>query len=268
MVTQAEVLELVRAGVGYEDIGGRLGIHPGLAFMIATGLPADGSDGLSPEDTRRPGFLATSTAHLANPAPVHNPAHHDEVRRWIEVRVSADEPMRRAGERHWPVPPPLGETGDDADVLAVIARDHAHLHTLASQLQVIPTAAAGATEKQVRRRVAVVAALRTALTRHEQAERAYLWPFVRAQFRNGRDVAGEGEMQEQQVHETFRALAEVPPGGDEFERLVTTLERQLRAHVAFEDGVGLGLRSTTDGGTRAQLGSRVASAERDGDGPR
>ena len=43
-MTRRDVLTLVETGMAYEDVGRRLGIHPGLAYMIATGLPADGSD--------------------------------------------------------------------------------------------------------------------------------------------------------------------------------------------------------------------------------
>ena len=44
MPTRAQVLELLDAGHSYQTVGRALRIPPGQAFMIATGLPADGSD--------------------------------------------------------------------------------------------------------------------------------------------------------------------------------------------------------------------------------
>src|SRR5437763_79622 len=98
-------------------------------------------DAIAPEDAARPGLVRTSTQHLANRPPVENPAHRDEVQQWIATRVRADAQMQRAGADDTPKRPALGVIGDDADVVAVLARDHDQLHELSKQLEVIPTAA-------------------------------------------------------------------------------------------------------------------------------
>ncbi len=90
-----EVLALVEAGVSYEDIGRRLGVNPGVAYLVATGLPADGSDAPSASTHDRPGLVATSQ-QLSNPPTGGSSTHQELVAAWIEQRVAADEPMRRA----------------------------------------------------------------------------------------------------------------------------------------------------------------------------
>ena len=267
MVTRAEVLELVDDGLSYEDAGARLGIHPGLAYMIATGLPADGSDALSDEDRQRPGFLATTTVHLANPAPVHNPTHHDEVQHWIAARVAADDQMQHAGARHWPAAPELGDTGEDPDVVAVLARDHTRFHELATQLEVIPKSTDGATARQVERRAAVVDALRVGLGAHEAAEAEHFWPLVRERLGDGDALADEGRSQEEHAAALFGELAGRKVGGDDWEQVVTEIQHALRAHVALEDRMSFALRDATRLDDRRAAGTGLARAEGSPGGP-
>jgi hypothetical protein len=267
MVTKREVLDLVEAGNSYDDAAARLSISAGLAYMIATGIPADGSDAIAPEDADRPGFLGTSTQHLANPAPVENPTHHDEVQRWIEARVGADAPMQHAAANDTPKPPPLGTTGEDADVVAVLARDHDQFHELTKQLQVIPTAAEGGAPDQVARRAAIVDALAAALPVHESAEEAHLWPAVRAAIPHGDDIAERAQAQESEARATLDALARAERGSEQFEELTKRLSVQMRVHVAFEDRVCLLLRDAMPRDLRISLGQRLAAAERRTDGP-
>jgi hypothetical protein len=266
LVTRGEVQALVDTGLAYEDIGVRLGIHPGLAYMIATGLPADGSLGLAPEETERPGFLDTSTQRLASPAPVHNPTHHDEVQRWIRQRVARDAQMQQAGAADSPQPPPLGETKDDADVLALLPRDHNGFHKLATRLKYVPTAAKGATDDQIAERAAIIDAIGAGLQRHEAAEEAHLWPFVRDALANGDALARDAQEQEQHGRELLARIADTTPGSEEFDKLAEQLQHALRAHVAFEDRVLLALRDTTTAADRVAVGKRMAQAERNGHG--
>ena len=82
MPTREEVLRRIGAGEGYEDAGRALGIPAGLAYLIATGLPADGSDSLAPEDYERPGLRLggyPGAARRAPPQPLRA-AQHQRVR--------------------------------------------------------------------------------------------------------------------------------------------------------------------------------------------
>jgi hypothetical protein len=89
------VRDLVQQGLEYPEIGTRLGVPAGQAYLIGTGMPADGGDTRTPEERQRPGAL-TSAQHLLG---VHaeNPTAKLVVADWIAARVAADEQMRRAG---------------------------------------------------------------------------------------------------------------------------------------------------------------------------
>ena len=248
MVTRLEVLELVDAGVDYDEIGDRLRISPGLAFMIATGQPADGSD-------------ATGRQDLAHRAPVENPTHHDEVQQWINARVQSDAQMRAAHKP--PAPPELGQSAEDMDVAAVLARDHHAIHTVASQLTSTPTKAKGAAPDQIEKRGQIIDVLREGLTRHEAAEEMHFWPYIRRTLGDGETLADAHAQQENEARATFAALAACETGSDRFEELVTQLQKQLRKHVAFEDRVLLMLRDTSiEDDTRKTIGRDVAGEER------
>ncbi|MEA2156532.1 MAG: hypothetical protein QOE11_2672 [Solirubrobacteraceae bacterium] len=95
MPTREQVLALLDEGLGYEAAGRSLGVPAGQAYLIATGLPADGSGSPTPEDLRRPGVSATSTQRLSNP-PARNPTTSDTVRAWIRARAQGDAQMQQA----------------------------------------------------------------------------------------------------------------------------------------------------------------------------
>jgi hypothetical protein len=94
VATRAQVLALVEAGQSYETVGRALGIPPGLAFMIATGLPADGSGEPAPEELAGMPALAASTQHLVNPRQV-NPVRKEHVMEWVRERAARE--LRKPG---------------------------------------------------------------------------------------------------------------------------------------------------------------------------
>ena len=85
MPSKEQVDALVAQGVGYPEIGRRLGIPPGQAYLIATGTPAD--DGHPTDESPRPGTLS-SAQHLVNP-PHQNPTSRSAVHEWIARRDAA-----------------------------------------------------------------------------------------------------------------------------------------------------------------------------------
>ena len=91
MATREQVLELLRSGDDIEAAARRLGLPAGKAYMIATGVPADGSDSLGADDYDREGLILGGTQALIG-VPHHNPNEPDdkpEVMEWVR---------RRAGE--------------------------------------------------------------------------------------------------------------------------------------------------------------------------
>jgi hypothetical protein len=57
--------------------------------MIATGLPADGGDGLAPEELDNKRLLPGSSQHLVNP-PAFNPTRSEEVIHWVQARAARE----------------------------------------------------------------------------------------------------------------------------------------------------------------------------------
>jgi hypothetical protein len=92
--SKEQVKALIEQGLDYPEIGRRLGVPPGQAYLIGTGTPADGGHSTDEPDGR-PGVLS-SAQHLANP-PHENPTSKPVVHDWIAGRVAADEQMRWAG---------------------------------------------------------------------------------------------------------------------------------------------------------------------------
>ncbi|WP_051839251.1 hypothetical protein [Streptomyces sp. NRRL F-5126] len=80
MPTREQVMRLLDSRLGYEEAARRLGVPAGQAYMIATGLPADGG---------------------GSPRPAGNPASPTAavVARWLKQRAADDKPMRRAAAR-------------------------------------------------------------------------------------------------------------------------------------------------------------------------
>jgi hypothetical protein len=76
MPTRAQVVELLEAGHSYESVGAMLQVPAGQAYMIATGTPADGSDGHPRQD-------------LVNP-PAHNPTRDERVLAWVHERAARE----------------------------------------------------------------------------------------------------------------------------------------------------------------------------------
>jgi hypothetical protein len=76
MATRAQVEELLDAGHSYESAAARLRVPAGQIFMIATGTPADGSNGHPRQD-------------LVNPQS-HNPTRKEHVLVWVRERAARE----------------------------------------------------------------------------------------------------------------------------------------------------------------------------------
>ena len=72
MPTREQVRQLLGQGLDYQAAGRRLGIPAGQAYLIATGVPADGSDTIPDREMADRDDLLPVSQRLANP-PHHNP---------------------------------------------------------------------------------------------------------------------------------------------------------------------------------------------------
>jgi Hemerythrin HHE cation binding domain len=266
MPTRDQVAAAVRAGRSYEEVGAQFGIPPGQAYLIATGLPADGSDVLGPEflDRRADLLLDGGSQHLANPG-TEVPTEDAGVRAWIKQRVAADEPLRRAAAARTAEPPSIEheDEGDDTeDVIDILGRDHNQVKYLQEQLETIPGVTKGGSERDQQRRVSILDMMRVRLSKHESAEEQHFWPAVRDTLPDGADLAARAEEQEQHGKDLLQALAGVDGGEEKFDELTEQLGAALRKHVAFEDQVFLAVRDAMPAAQRAEIGRRIMTAEK------
>lgn len=267
MTTKEQVLSLLGEGSDYETAAHVLGIPPGRAYLVATGLPADGSDSLSPEDRRRPGIRFGSVQALVNP-PVHPGSKADEAKSWLKRRVQSDPAMRDAGRRRDAAPPPLqlpDEEEEIYDVIDVLGRDHGQVNFLVKELKAIPSFSEGGSEEQAARRQSIVDMITVALAAHEAAEEALFWPAVRDWLgQDGESLAERATSQEQEGKEVLAELEGMEGTDERFDELASKLTDLLRKHVAFEDYVFLQLREKTSKSDRVALGRKVVSTEKRG----
>jgi hypothetical protein len=261
MPTRQDVLAALGPGPDYTVAAERLGIHPGLAYLIATGVPADGSDVLTEQENRRPGMLPGSSQHLANPS-ADAPDAHDVVSKWLRSRVHADEQMRQAILTRPLTPGPIQDEGDTTELITVLVRQHDQVVALVKQLSTIPGRSKGGDAAQASQRKSIVDTIGNMLAAHETAEDEHLWPSVRRLLPDGGQWADRGLAQEQQATETLLALAKADPQTEEFDQLVEELMPQLHKHVALEDRLFIVLRDACSADERQELGRRILAAQK------
>ncbi|MFC6017081.1 hypothetical protein ACFP2T_12810 [Plantactinospora solaniradicis] len=93
MASKAAVLRLVGLGRSYQEIGATLGIPPGQAYLIGTGIPADGGGTVTRAQRERPGILPSRTQRLVNPREAPPPPA-EPVHEWMRSRAHGDQLTR------------------------------------------------------------------------------------------------------------------------------------------------------------------------------
>jgi hypothetical protein len=259
MTTRAQVLQLIENGMSYRDAGARLGIAPGLAYLLATGVPADGGDSVAPEEGERPGMLRGSTQALSNP-PHHNPTRHPEVAAWARRLAASDPQAQAAAARRELAPASIGGEGAAPDALHVLARRHNQVAALLTRLQFLPGVTEGGDQPQQAMREAVVDMVTVRLSAHEAAEEGYFWPAVRRRLPDGARAADRAIDQEQQASDVLKRLSSVPASEPEFDHLAVRLSTLAHVHVAYEDRVFLAVREAVPEDDLRQLGGRLVEA--------
>ncbi|SDJ25913.1 hypothetical protein [Nonomuraea jiangxiensis] len=97
MPTKEQVLRLLSRGHDYAEIAELLGIPAGQAYLIATGVAADGGDTVTRAQRDRAGMLPSRSQRLVNPREV-SPSARGDVHEWIRRRAWGDSPMQAAAE--------------------------------------------------------------------------------------------------------------------------------------------------------------------------
>jgi hypothetical protein len=86
VTTRAQVIELLDAGHSYETAATALCIPAGLAFMIATGVPADSGDRSPQRGLPGERVLPEGSQQLVNPPPF-NPTRDKRLAAWVGERA-------------------------------------------------------------------------------------------------------------------------------------------------------------------------------------
>jgi hypothetical protein len=247
-------------GHDYPGIARRLGVPPGQAYLIATGMPADGGDTYTEAERQRPGVLP-SAQHLLG-AEAENPTTKEVVLNWIKSRVAADPQMQTAAQQRDAEPGEIQDPDDDHDALVVLTRDHNQVKALQEQLETLPSHATSGSAAQMSRRKSIVDMITVKLSQHEAVEEEYFWPAVREAMPDGDRWADEAIEQEQQGKDTLTALGKLEPDTDEFDDLVEQLVLLLRKHVAHEEKLFLQLKSVMSDDERRELGEKLLVAKK------
>ncbi len=256
MPTREQVRRLLDEGLDYQAAAAKLGIPPGQAYMIVTGVPADGSDTITDAEAGRPGFLPSSQ-HLANP-PHENPSTKESVAAWLKARVASDAQMRTA-LRSRTAEPPEPET-ESENAIDVLGRQHNQVRYLLEQLQALPSHTTGGSPEQLSARKSIVDMITERLSEHETIEEEHFWPKVRKELRGGDLLADKALEQEKQGTDTLAELGRLDPDSRKFDELVEQLVAQLRTHVAYEDLVFKEVRETVPAEDLERLGQKLLSA--------
>ena len=89
MPTRDRILELLDSGHAVGAVARQLGIPAGQVFMIANGVPADGSDSRYRDMTAHGERDSDSPQSLVNP-PVGAPNPEGMVAAWVRARAARD----------------------------------------------------------------------------------------------------------------------------------------------------------------------------------
>jgi hemerythrin HHE cation binding domain-containing protein len=254
------VLELLGRGCDYPEIGRLLGLPAGQAYLIGTGMPADGGDAYTDAERERPGVLS-SAQHLLGPE-AENPTGKDVVRQWLRARAQGDAAMQQAESLRDATPPEPADPDDVHDAITVLGRDHNRVKVLQKQLAALPGVRKGGSPAQLSARQSIVDMITLELSRHEAVEEEHFWPAVRRTLPDGDALADGALAQEQEGKNTLVALGKLEPDADEFDELVEQLIAALRQHVAYEEQVFLKVKAAMSADDLNSLGETLLSAKK------
>jgi hemerythrin-like domain-containing protein len=255
--TREQVRKLLGDGLDYEQAARKLGIPAGQAYMIATGVPADGSDTIPDQEMAARGGLLPASQHLVNP-PHQNPTGKESVRSWMKARVEADEQMRAAARQRTAEPPGIEDPDEDHDAITVLVRQHNQVQYLLKQLQALPSHTTSGSREHMSARKSVVDMITVRLSEHETIEEEHFWPAVRNALPDGDQLADTALQQEGK--DTLTELGRLDADSRDFDEHVEQFVLQVRKHVAFEEQVFLKMREAMPAGDLDRLGQKLLSA--------
>lgn len=148
-------------------------------------------------------------------------------------------------------------------VFDVLSKDHEEVKGMLSQLEQGPTAASGASEKELELRKRLAEQLVIEESKHEAVEEMYFWPAVRQKLQDGDRLAAEATHQEQEGKEILDELDKCEAGDARFEQLIGQFIKDGREHISFEENqVWPGLRTVLSEQEARELGEKLEQAKK------
>lgn len=149
------------------------------------------------------------------------------------------------------------------DAFEVLARDHAEVKQMLTELEMGTVRQGAATAEQLTRRKKLAEQLVIEESKHEAVEEMYFWPAVREHLPDGDELADTAIAQEDEGKEVLNKLDKLDAGTPEFERLLAEFIRAGREHIAYEENhVWPGLRRALTAEQAGELGGKLEAGKK------
>jgi len=149
------------------------------------------------------------------------------------------------------------------DAFEFLARDHAEVQQLLTQLEIGAVRQGATTTDQLAQRKKLAEQLVIEESRHEAIEEMHFWPAVREHLPTGDELADTAIGQEDEGKEVLDKLGKLNAGDPEFEKLLAEFTRAGRAHIDYEETrVWPELRAALSAEQSQEIGSKMAAAKK------
>ena len=149
------------------------------------------------------------------------------------------------------------------DAFEVLARDHAEVKKMLTQLELGAIRQGSAGTKQLAERKKLAEQLVIEESRHEAVEEMYFWPAVREHLPNGDQLADTAIGQEDEGKEVLDKLDKLDADELQFEKLLAEFIRAGREHIDYEETqVWPGLRATLTAKQSQEIGTKMEAGKK------
>jgi hemerythrin-like domain-containing protein len=149
------------------------------------------------------------------------------------------------------------------DAFEVLARDHAEVKQMLTQLELGAIRQGNASTKQLTERKKLAEQLVIEESRHEAIEEMYFWPVVREHLPNGDQLADTAIGQEDEGKDVLDKLDKLGVDDPEFEKLLAEFIRAGREHIDYEETqVWPGLRAALTAEQSQEIGTKMEAGKK------
>ena len=150
-----------------------------------------------------------------------------------------------------------------ADAFEVLAKDHAEVKQMLTQLELGAIRQGGAGAEQLTQRKKLAQQLVIEASRHEAVEEMYFWPAVREHLSSGDQLADTAIGQEDEGKEVLDKLDKLDADDPEFEKLLAEFTRAGREHIDYEETqVWPGLRAALTAEQSQEIGRKMEAGKK------